>query len=137
MYSDESYLLKTFSIFVTSLCWQKIHVSSAYKQQPASDNDWGRSFTYNEKQSSPRVKLCGTPYFNVLASGKTSTETLKKIGLKPFNHMSGHQNISFFEESYGQKYQMLSEDLLISSWYASIYPYQLNKVYHLSQTKVR
>ena len=41
--------------------------------------------------------------------------------------MSGHQNISFFEESYGQKYQMLSEDLLISSWYASIYPYQLKQ----------
>ena len=53
-HSDEDYLSKTFPIFLTSLCWQKIHVPSAYKQEPASDNDWGRSFTYNRKRIGPR-----------------------------------------------------------------------------------
>ena len=42
--------------------------------------------------------------------------------------MPGNQNISFFQgELHGLKYQMLSEDLLISYWYASVYPYQLQQ----------
>ena len=37
--------------------------------------------------------------------------------------MSGNQNISFFQvELHGLKYQMLSEDLLISYRFASVYP---------------
>ena len=42
--------------------------------------------------------------------------------------MSGNQNFSFSqEELIGLKYQMLSEDLLISCGYASVYPYQLQQ----------
>ena len=42
--------------------------------------------------------------------------------------MPGNQNISFFQgELHGLKYQMLSEDLLISYRYASVYPYQLQQ----------
>ena len=42
--------------------------------------------------------------------------------------MSGNQNISFFQgELHGLKYRMLSEDLLISYWYAFVYPYQLQQ----------
>ena len=42
--------------------------------------------------------------------------------------MSGNQNISFFQgELHRLKYQMLSEDLLISYRYASAYPYQLQQ----------
>ena len=42
--------------------------------------------------------------------------------------MSGNQNITFFqEELHRLKCQMLSEDLLISYRYASVYPYQLKQ----------
>ena len=42
--------------------------------------------------------------------------------------MSKNQSISFFQgELHGLKYQMLSEDLLISYQYASVYPYQLKQ----------
>ena len=42
--------------------------------------------------------------------------------------MSRNQNISFSQEELtGLKYQMLSEDLLISCRYASVYPYQLQQ----------
>ena len=42
----------------------------------ASNNDWGRSVTYNRKRSGPRIDPCGTPYFNVPVSEKTlSIET--------------------------------------------------------------
>ena len=37
--------------------------------------------------------------------------------------MPGNENISFIEEElHGLKYQMLSEDLLMSYRYASVYP---------------
>ena len=45
--------------------------SSAYKYEPASVNDWGRSFTYNRKRSGPTIEFCGKPYVNVLALEKT------------------------------------------------------------------
>ena len=42
--------------------------------------------------------------------------------------MPGNQNISFFQgELHGLKYQMLSEDLLISYRYPSVYPHQLQQ----------
>ena len=42
--------------------------------------------------------------------------------------MSGDRNVSFFiGELHGLKYQMLSEDLMISYWYASVYPYQFQQ----------
>ena len=42
--------------------------------------------------------------------------------------MSGKENTSFFQgDLHGLKYQMLSEDLQISCWYASVYPYQLKQ----------
>ena len=42
--------------------------------------------------------------------------------------MSGKENASFFQgDLHGLKYQMLSEDLQISCWYASVYPYQLKQ----------
>ena len=41
--------------------------------------------------------------------------------------MSGDRNVSFFIELHGLKYQMLSEDLMISYWYASVYPYQFQQ----------
>ena len=54
-------------------------MSSAYKQETASDNDWGRSFTYNRKRNGPRIEPCGTPYFNVPVSEKTlSIQTMVK-----------------------------------------------------------
>ena len=54
-------------------------VSSAYKQEPSSDNDWGKSFTYNRKKSSSRLESCGTPYFNVPASEETLSIQTKKF----------------------------------------------------------
>ena len=42
--------------------------------------------------------------------------------------MSGDRNVSFFiGELHGLKYQMLSEDRMISYWYASVYPYQFQQ----------
>ena len=42
--------------------------------------------------------------------------------------MSGNQNISFFQgELHGLKYQMFSEDQLISYRYTSVSPYQLKQ----------
>ena len=109
-HSDENSLFKTFSIFLMPSCWQKIHISSAYKQEPASDNDWGRSFRYNRKKISPRVEPCGryiTQYFNVPVSEKTSIQT--KIFLferQDSNHLITdvpNQSISFFQgEPHGQ-----------------------------------
>ena len=29
-----------------------------------SDNDWGSSFPYNQKRSSPRIEPCDAPCFN-------------------------------------------------------------------------
>ena len=45
------------------------------QKEPESDNGWGRSFTYYRTRSSPRIEPCGTPYFNVSVSEKTSIET--------------------------------------------------------------
>ena len=51
--------------------------------------------------------------------------------------MPGNQNISFFQgELHGLKYQMLSEDLLISYRYASVYPYQLQQSLSIELDKV-
>ena len=41
--SDQLKLLKIFSIFLYLHVARKIQVSSAYKLEPASDSDWGRS----------------------------------------------------------------------------------------------
>ena len=42
--------------------------------------------------------------------------------------MSGNQNFLVFQgELHGLKYQMLSEDLLISYRYATFYPFQLKQ----------
>ena len=42
--------------------------------------------------------------------------------------MPGNQNILFFQgEFHGLKYQTLSEDLITSYRYASVYPYQLQQ----------
>ena len=42
--------------------------------------------------------------------------------------MPGNQNILFFQgELHDLKYQMLSEDVLLSYRYASVYPYQLQQ----------
>ena len=42
--------------------------------------------------------------------------------------MPGKPNISFFkEERHGLKYQGLSEDLIISCQYLTVYPYQLKQ----------
>ena len=42
--------------------------------------------------------------------------------------MPGNQNISFFKgDLHGLKYQMFSEDLLISYRYTFVYPYQLKQ----------
>ena len=38
-----------------------MQVSSAYKQKPASSNDWGKSFACDRKRSDPRIEPCGTP----------------------------------------------------------------------------
>ena len=37
--------------------------------------DCGTLFTYNKKRSSTRIDPCGTPYFNVPVSEKTSIQT--------------------------------------------------------------
>ena len=51
-------------------------MSFAYKEEVGSDDDWGRSFTYNRKKIAPRIEPCGTPYFSVPVSEKTlSIET--------------------------------------------------------------
>ena len=43
--------------------------------------------------------------------------------------MSGKQNTLFLQgDLRGLKYQMLSEDLQISCWYASVYPYHLKQI---------
>ena len=47
-----------------------MQVSSAYKFKPASDNDWGRSFTGNRKRSGRRIEHCPL-YLNDLAIDKT------------------------------------------------------------------
>ena len=44
-----------------------------------SDNDKGKSFTYNRKKSGPRIEPCGTTYFNVTASEKTLSIQTKKL----------------------------------------------------------
>ena len=125
-HSDKNSFFIKFSIFLTPSCWQKIHVSSAYKQERASDNDQGKSFTYNRKRT-------GTPYFNVPASAKTLSLQTKDFLFEKqnSNHLiivSGNQNISFFQvELDCTKYQMLSEDLLILCRSASVYPYQLKQ----------
>ena len=46
-----------------------------------SDNDWGRSFTYNRKRSCSRIEPCGTLYFNVPASEKKIINTKKKLSV--------------------------------------------------------
>ena len=61
-------------------------------QEPASDNDQRKSFTYNRKKSGRRIEPCGTLDFNVPASEKTlSIQTknqkfsVSEIGLKPLD----------------------------------------------------
>ena len=60
------------------VAWQKIQLPSTYKQEPASDSYWEIFFTYNRKQSTPRIEPCGTPCFNVPAS-EASIKTNQKF----------------------------------------------------------
>ena len=55
------------------------------------------------EKGGPSIEPCGTPYFNVPASEKTSIQTknfVSKIGLNPFNYRCPETKIfHFFREN--------------------------------------
>ena len=77
---------------------------------------------YNSKRNHPRIEPCGTPYFNIPAL------------------CLGTKIIRFFqEEIHDLKHQRLSDNLLISCWFASInsmFIKQGKTKSQVSQTKV-
>ena len=93
---------------------------------------WGRSFTYSRKRSGSRIEPCGAPYFNVPVSEKTSIQTKNFLFERSdSNHLikdaQKPKYFIFLTRTPWSKYQMLSEDLVISYRYPSVYPYQLQQ----------
>ena len=72
-------LFKTFSITVTSLCWQKIIVSSACRYVWVFDKACEISCIYSKKNNSPNIDPWRTPQFMVAASKKTLPNETKKV----------------------------------------------------------
>ena len=70
-------LYKTFSISVTSLCWQKILVSSSYRYTWVFDKAWGISFMYSKYSKGPKIDPWGTPQFMIPASEKIVPNEMK------------------------------------------------------------
>ena len=60
-YAFQNSLSKTFSISVTSLCWQKILVSSAYRYVWVFDKACRISFLYSINNKGPNIDPWGTP----------------------------------------------------------------------------
>ena len=71
-------LFKTFLISLTSLCWQKILLSSAHRHAWVLDKACGISFMYRKNDQSPNIDPWGTPQFFVTASEITVRNETKK-----------------------------------------------------------
>ena len=59
-----------------------MHVSSAYKFETVSFNDYGKLLIWITKGSGPRIEPCGTPHVNKLSSEKTPSVDTKIFYLK-------------------------------------------------------
>ena len=75
-----SSVFKTFLIFVTFLCWQKLFVSSAYRYVWVFDKASWILFMYSKNSKGPNIDLWETQQFMVPAS-KNSVPNETKITL--------------------------------------------------------
>ena len=73
-----SQILSKISISVTSLCWQKILVSSAYSYVWLVDRAFGIPFIHNKNNKGPNIDPSGTRQIMVPASEKTLSNERKK-----------------------------------------------------------
>ena len=74
-------LFKSFSISVTSLWWQKIRLSSSYKDVWVFDRACEILFMYCKNNKDPNIDPWGTPEFMITSSQKIVLYKTKKAVL--------------------------------------------------------